>query len=128
MVILYYINNEHKPQKTFAGNRVATIKTHTNPKQRFHVKSEDNIWDMACLGVGCCIFLECEQWKAGHDLRRKSTIDEEQDCVSEHDLLLSKPELKKSAISYATSSINSANTQIYHFLLRSGVPFLVGPN
>ena len=79
MISLYYINNEHKPLKTFVANRVATIRTHTNPKQWFHVKSENNIADMACRGVRCCIFLECEQWKVGPDLLRKPTINEDQE-------------------------------------------------
>ena len=55
----------------------------------------------------------------GPDLLRKPTINEDQEernCLSKHDLLLWEPELKKSAISCATNSINTANTQNDHFV------------
>ena len=119
MIALYYMHNAHKSLKMVVARCMATILIPTNLMPWSHIKSEDNIADMACRSVRCCIFFECEQWKAGPDLLTKPAIvenQEERDCVSEHDLLLWEPEVKKWAACCATSSINTANTLNDHFV------------
>lgn len=49
-IVLGYIGNETRRFKTFVGNRVAIIREYTRPEYWNHVKSGDNIADIASRG------------------------------------------------------------------------------
>jgi len=106
MITLYYINNEHKPLKTFVANRVATIRNNSSPNQWAHVKSEDNIADIASRGASTNAFLANDYWKPGPGFLKQPMNENSKTLdYNEQELLPYAPELKKSVLSCAIDTI-----------------------
>ena len=67
VTVLHYINNDSTRFQRFVANKVAYIRTHSEPQQWRYVPSEVNIADMASRSTTVAKLLNCQQWIRGPD-------------------------------------------------------------
>ena len=99
MIVLAKLQVDSKHYHTFAGNRVARIRSHSEASQWRHVPSEQNPADLAFRGTLSVAHLAGSEWFNGP----KSLTQQEcewsscEQCVS---VLESDIEVKRNVISY----------------------------
>ena len=65
MIVLAYLRDDSKRYHTFVGNRVASIRSHSEASQWRHVPSEQNPGDLASRGTLSVAHLASSEWFNG---------------------------------------------------------------